>query len=391
MTTPEDGPASTLVSVVVRTRERLHMLSGALASIGAQSHRPIEVVLVNDGGPPLDIEALRQRLGDVTLVAVHLPTHQGRARAANAGIAHARGRWVTFLDDDDEWLPQHLHGLVKAACAQQADVVYSGAEMAFASWSQEQGGFEVHERHELSKDFNGAELLLGNYIPFNTVLVDAVRLRALGGIDESFDLYEDWDLLLRLARKGPFHHIAATTARYHQWSQAEQINRTSADAMAAATLRIYDKHRTEITSAVLLEYRSRRDAQLQAVQAAAAATVQERDWALQQAAEQARHDAQELARRQHVLEEQAAHRVWLEQRAQAQDAQWLAQEHRIIALQDELSALRATAGWRLLEKIRRARSRLLPPGTRRGRLFDRALQGLLGTRRDDGAARPPSE
>lgn len=380
------------------------MLEAALASIAAQTHRPIEVVLVNDGGAPLDLPRLQELLGEVALVDAALPLNQGRARAANAGIARARGRWIAFLDDDDEWLPSHLSGLVEAAQAQAVDVAYSGAEMAYASWSEELGCFEVHDRQVLSKDFSWPELLVGNYIPFNTVLVDAARLRELGGIDESFDLYEDWDLLIRLARGRSFHHVDATTARYHQWDQAEQINRASADAMAKATLRVLDKHQADITSAVILAYRNRRDAQLQTVQPTAAASAQAAEAALQQAVEQIARDARELADRQILLDERVARVAWLEQQAQARDdhihhledllalrqaahdAEWLGQERRIAALQDEMAAMRATSGWRLLEKTRRVRSRLLPHGTLRGRLFDLGLRGLMAMHRDGLAA-----
>lgn len=398
-----------LVSVIVRTRDRPRMLAGALASIAAQSHRPIEVVLVNDGGQTPDLATLRRLLDDVSLVALDLAPGRGRAQAANAGIARASGRWIAFLDDDDEWLPGHLRGLVDAAQASNACVVYAGAELAFASWSEEQGCFEVHDRQTLSKDFSWPELLLGNYIPFNTVLIDAARLRALGGIDESFELYEDWDLLIRLARAQPFVHLDATTARYHQWSQSQQINRASADAMAVATRRIFDKHRADITAAVLLAYRNRRDEQLRhALDAAAAAardaTQQVREDAARQAAEEAARHAAAIASMQALVDERAARILWLEAltdardahirhledlqalRQAAHDAQWLAQEHRIAALQAEIAAMRATSGWRLLEKLRRVRSRLLPHGTLRGRAFDLGLRGLMATRRDGVAA-----
>lgn len=373
------------------------MLAGALASIAAQTQRPLEVILVNDGGQPPDLPALRRLLGDVTLVDVDLNPGQGRARAANAGISRACGRWIAFLDDDDEWLPGHLRSLVEAAQASNAHVVYAGAETVVARWSDEQGCFEVQTRHILSKDFSWPEMLLGNYIPFNTVLVDAGALRALGGIDELFDLYEDWDLLIRLARLQPFVHIDAVTARYHQWSQTQQINRASADAMAAATLRIFDKHRADITAAVLLDYRNRRDEQArQALEAA--------DTAARGAAEQAAHHAAEVAHLRTLLDEDSARIHRLDHLAQARDVHIhhledvLTQrqathetaraelERRIADVQSEMSSMRATLGWRLLEKLRRARARLLPHGSLRGRVTDLGLRTVIAWRRDGARA-----
>src|SRR5512135_2804388 len=90
-----------LVSIIVRTKDRPKLLEHALESIAAQTYRPIEVVLVNDGGCDLDIEKLRSILGDVSLKYVRLENNAGRAHAGNVGIEHAQGDYIGFLDDDD--------------------------------------------------------------------------------------------------------------------------------------------------------------------------------------------------------------------------------------------------------------------------------------------------
>ena len=61
-----------MVSIIVRTKDRPELLKSAIASIAEQTYRPIEVVLVNDGGCDLDIEELKAILGDITLNYVRL-------------------------------------------------------------------------------------------------------------------------------------------------------------------------------------------------------------------------------------------------------------------------------------------------------------------------------
>ena len=56
-----------LVSVIVRTKDRPKLLKRAIQSISAQTYRPIEVILVNDGGCDLDVEELKGILGDISL------------------------------------------------------------------------------------------------------------------------------------------------------------------------------------------------------------------------------------------------------------------------------------------------------------------------------------
>ena len=98
-----------LVSVVVRTMGR-PTLQRALACIGAQTHRPLEIVLVDAADQGLKIA----RQGDLPVRVVGGGPHD-RPHAANAGLAVARGAWLLFLDEDDEIAPGHVAQLVATA------------------------------------------------------------------------------------------------------------------------------------------------------------------------------------------------------------------------------------------------------------------------------------
>jgi glycosyltransferase involved in cell wall biosynthesis len=223
-----DPPRGPLVSVVVRTKDRPALLAEALASLAASVYRRLELVLVNDGGTPPVLPA------DFPFPVrrVDFPTNRGRAAAANAGVAAATGEWIGFLDDDDLVLPEHFAVLVAAAAGAGVQVVYSDAavvalelESAGDERPSSAGWQEVERRLPYSRDFDLPWLLLDNYIPFMTVLfarsaLASVTLEGGGHFDESLPIFEDWDLLIRLASQTPFHHLRRTTALYRHFRGA---------------------------------------------------------------------------------------------------------------------------------------------------------------------------
>jgi LmbE family N-acetylglucosaminyl deacetylase len=206
----EEGPR---VSVVVRTRDRPALLAEALASLAAGSYRRAEVVLVNDGGAPPAVAADYP----LPLVRVDLPESRGRAAAAEAGVAAATGDYVAFLDDDDLAAPEHLATLAGLVGAAGVRVAYTDAAVAVYELDPE-GGWSCRERRlPYSRDFDPDVLLLDNYIPFNTLLIERRLLAEAGPFDTALPFFEDWDLLIRLAALAPFHHLARVTCEYRHF------------------------------------------------------------------------------------------------------------------------------------------------------------------------------
>jgi glycosyltransferase involved in cell wall biosynthesis len=95
------------VSVVIPTRFRPDLVSRAVHSALAQTHRALEVVVVIDG-PDDDTEDALALIADERLRVVTLAQKGGAPNARNSGVNEARGRWTAFLDDDDEWLPHKI-------------------------------------------------------------------------------------------------------------------------------------------------------------------------------------------------------------------------------------------------------------------------------------------
>jgi LmbE family N-acetylglucosaminyl deacetylase/glycosyltransferase involved in cell wall biosynthesis len=204
------GPAP--LAVVVRTRNRPALLVQALESLRAQTARPMQVVVVNDGGAsvcPL-VESFRDSF-EISLQ--ELPESRGRSAAANLGVESSKQDLVAFLDDDDLCFPDHFERLVSAHRSGPEPIVYSDAVTVV--YRREGEEWKPGARTlQYSLDFDRDYLLLANYIPLHTLVLPRALYRKLGGFDEVLEYSEDWDFLIRASFETSFRHVRAVTCEY---------------------------------------------------------------------------------------------------------------------------------------------------------------------------------
>lgn len=238
----ERGPAP--LAVVVRTRNRPELLKEALGSLAAQTARPEQVVVVNDGGASAQgiLGAFRSSF-EVTVD--ESPSRQGRSAAANRGVAAARRELVAFLDDDDLCYPDHVERLLRAQRSGPEPVVYSDAVTAV--YARKGEGWEVRARTlQYSLDFDPEYLLLANYIPLHTLLLPSALFAKAGGFDTALEYSEDWDFLIRLSFETSFRHVRAVTCEYRVFDAGEGDPAHAAAGSAAfqaARRTIYERYR----------------------------------------------------------------------------------------------------------------------------------------------------
>ncbi|MCX7929861.1 MAG: glycosyltransferase family 2 protein [Chlorobi bacterium] len=97
-----------IFSVVLTTYNRAWCIERAIVSVFAQTEQSWELIIVDDGSTDEIIDVVRPYIGRSDHVRLILQTNQGTGAARQAGIQLARGHFVTFLDSDDEYLPDHL-------------------------------------------------------------------------------------------------------------------------------------------------------------------------------------------------------------------------------------------------------------------------------------------
>jgi len=254
-----DRAEDPLVSIIVRTKDRPKLLKKALKSIEAQTYRPSEVVLVNDGGCELDMQCLKSILGDVSLNYIRLEKNTGRAHAGNIGLENARGKYVGFLDDDDEFYPEHVSILVPLLKKVNYKVAYTDSLMAYKEYNPRTSELvDIRKEMVFSQDFNYDYLIFENYIPFMCLLFEREILIDSGGFDGNLDIYEDWDLLIRIGEKHAFYHIKQTTADYNQWDTELQIAQSNKnhDFIEQSYLKVLTKHINKVSAKRILSYGS---------------------------------------------------------------------------------------------------------------------------------------
>lgn len=113
------------VSVVIATYRRLLELERALVSLTAQTYKDFEVVLVDDNADAVwnaKVKNIVEKYNDIiNILYIVNSCNQGSAKTRNIGIERSNGEYITFLDDDDEYLPGKIENQLNDLIAKKAD------------------------------------------------------------------------------------------------------------------------------------------------------------------------------------------------------------------------------------------------------------------------------
>jgi glycosyltransferase involved in cell wall biosynthesis len=197
------------VSVVVATYNGQRWISDTLQSVLVQTWPDVQIIVCDDGSTDGTRELL-DRFDE--RIEVLLQDNAGVSAARNHGAQLATGRWLAFLDHDDLWEPDMLERQVTALAARpDAELVYADSHII-------DDHSVVHGQRSSWLDFREgdvqAELLLGNFITIETVVMRTACFRKLGGFDESLRYLEDYELFLRISARGPVVFQPEPVARY---------------------------------------------------------------------------------------------------------------------------------------------------------------------------------
>ena len=264
------------ISVVIRTKDRPALLREAIDSVRATRY-PCEIVVVNDGGAAPDVNGVK--------VVTHEQS-RGRSMAANAGVSAASSAFIVFLDDDDLFYPEHLTTLANASRSSHI-AWYTDAVSATMRRGQS-GGYETQSRlREYAQDFDRDLLLVDNYIPLTTILLPRETFLDLGGFDPAFDLFEDWDFLIRLSQRGDFLRVPRVTCEVRHFEGGSSVVLASPEGTKRfrdAKLQVWRKHAELLTNDALANAFERQKRRVSETYASVVETKGQVDGALREAA-----------------------------------------------------------------------------------------------------------
>lgn len=229
-----------LVSVIVPTYNRPDQLTATLESILAQTYKPVEIIVVNDGGT--DVEPTISSLNrNHTITYVRHGENRGLAAARNTGIKIARGKYIAYLDDDDLFYPRHVYTLVRFLESGKYEVAYTDAHRAHQE--KKNGKYTVTKRDvPYSFDFDYDRILTTNFIPVLCFMHRRSCVEETGLFDESLKRLEDWDMWIRMSRKFKFAHIKDLTCEFSWRTDGTTMSSRQMEEFVEARRRIAGKY-----------------------------------------------------------------------------------------------------------------------------------------------------
>ena len=184
------------ISVVIPYYNREKYVDEAVQSVLAQTLKPLEIIIVNDCSRESSRRHLDRYASQCTIV--DLKGNVGLAGARNAGIQHARGKFIAFLDDDDMWLPRKLE--VQRQFLEdhpECAAVHSTGIAFFSDGSEALWGANCTEPITLAQ-----ALTNDHWVMVPTTLIRTEAVRSVGGFDRRFRECEDRDFIIRCCAAG---------------------------------------------------------------------------------------------------------------------------------------------------------------------------------------------
>jgi GT2 family glycosyltransferase len=238
-----------LVSVVLPTYNRAHLIGKAIESVLCQTYTCCEVVVVDDGSNDGTEEVIRGQFAGNARIRYFAQKNRGVGAARNVGMREARGEFIAFLDSDDAFVPGKLE--MQVACLRflpDAGMIWTDMEAVDAQgktlfpaylrrmydktydyFPQPQDLFQREYRLQQvapggvggfpgdTRLFCGdisSPMVLGNLVHTSTVLLRRQRQEQVGFFDERLRVGEDYPFHLRTTRLGPVAFAEASATRY---------------------------------------------------------------------------------------------------------------------------------------------------------------------------------
>lgn len=226
--------APRLVSVIIPTHNRAVLLERALKSVRAQTYRHHEVIVIDDASADATPEVVRNFTG-LRIRYIRNEKNYGGAAARNVGIREARGDYIAFLDDDDEWEPDKLEEQMRLMDRYGATLCgYRGEERGLGRYYQSRPSISLSELRRGFFRGGGTSALLAR--------TDVLREIPF---DDALPRCQDWDICIRIATRYDIGYVPRALVRYNDGEHVRISNRVRHMPLGAIEqeLRMLQKHR----------------------------------------------------------------------------------------------------------------------------------------------------
>lgn len=203
-------------TVIIAAYNRANLLPRALNSVIDQTEPDWEAIIIDDGSTDNTFQDIFPYLKLFPEIRYIRQPHKGRICSKNNGIKAASGRYITFLDSDDEYHPSHL-GFRKSILLQDPEIIflYGGAKII--------GNQYVPDRFDVTKKIRLEKCVIGG-----TFFIERETALKMNGFRE-ISFGADGDLYDRIRGAGvKTQEVTATTYVYHHETEDSVTNRMMA-------------------------------------------------------------------------------------------------------------------------------------------------------------------
>ncbi len=240
-TTDASSFSDASLTVIVPTFEEPILLARALTSLRDQTHEPLHVVVVNNGGDPSVVD---QVVGVVTtsssalasrITIHHRDQHGVRGVVIEEALRRIDSPFIAILDESQSWQPSCASLAVKCLIGNsETEAVCVGWSIAFEKMIEERVWPRRNDAVSLKEgDVSLASLMSGIEIPEHAVVYRRSAVTTIGGMNESLDHLAMWDVNVRIATHGTIAVVPTSLVTLHvleRSSEDEDAHRHAVDA-----------------------------------------------------------------------------------------------------------------------------------------------------------------
>ena len=210
-----------MVTVIITTyKRRINQIKKAIESVLHQTYKNVELIIVDDSPDDFiyrkEVKKFCESIIDKKVTYIQHEKNLGACMARNTGLYLSKGKYISFLDDDDEYLPTRIEEML-SLFNDDVVLVYCNANIIDLNNINKKRTY-----FDDGKQYRGNvyhKIMENNFVGSTSFgLIRTEVLMKLGGFDPKIEASQDWDIWIRLAEKGKFEYVSTSLVNYYIYS-----------------------------------------------------------------------------------------------------------------------------------------------------------------------------
>lgn len=204
-----------LVSIIMPTYNREDIILNAINSVLNQTYENWELIIIDDGSTDNTLNLLNN-IQNTKIKILSYSTNKGHSFARNEGLKKTTGKYVMYLDSDNEWDSRYIETMVGAFLElPDADAIYSG-QLLYENYDSKPHAIRFGS-------YNKPLLHNRNYIDINCFSHKNYIYDVMGGFNEDLIKLVDWEFILRISNEFKIYSIPVLLSKYYISNSSNRV------------------------------------------------------------------------------------------------------------------------------------------------------------------------